>query len=325
MKRREFITFLGGAAAAWPLTALAQQSGQLRQVGFLYPGPQAAAPSRVANFLTGLEAGGLPSEKVTIVPRVTGGDPALLEPMATELVARKVDLIWAIGPSAVRAAHAATTSIPIVAGDLESDPISTGFIAANRRPGGNVTGVYLDFPDFSKKWLQALKEAVPQISSFGVLWDPATGPHQRHAVEAAAAELGLKVAVLEVHVRNDLDRALQSAVRQGAGGLVALSSPFIGGSTKLLAELALKYRLPAVTLFTDFPRDGGLMAYGPNIQTVNRQEGVMAAKILLGASPAETPIETPTQFKFVLNLKTVKLLGIVIPATTLLRADEVIE
>jgi putative ABC transport system substrate-binding protein len=322
MRRREFISLIAGVAATWPVGTRAQQSGR-RQVGFLYPGPQAAASSRIANFLDGLHAGGLPAEKVTIVPRVTGGDPSLLGPMAVDLTAAKVDLIWAIGPAAVQAAHAATTTIPIVAGDLESDPLGTGFIAAIRRPGGNVTGVYLDFPDFSKKWLQALKEAVPQISSVGVLWDSATGPHQRRAVEAAAAELSLKVTILEV--RDDLDRALQSAVRQDVGGLVALSSPFIGGNTKQLADLSLKYRLPAVTLFPEFPRDGGLMAYGPNIQSVNRQQGVMAAKILLGASPAETPVETPVRFEFVLNLKTAKSLGIVIPASTLLRADEVIE
>jgi putative ABC transport system substrate-binding protein len=323
MRRREFITFVGGAAA-WPLAARAQQSGR-QQIGFLYPGPQAAATSRIASFLSGLHAGGLPAEKVMIVPRITGGDPTLLGPMAADLAANKVDLIWTIGPAAAQAAHAATTTIPILSSDLESDPLGTGFIAAIRRPGGNVTGVFLDFPDFSKKWLQALKEAVPQIASVGVLWDSTTGPYQRRAVESAAAELGLKVAILEVGVRDDFDRALQSAIRQDVGGLVALSSPFIGGNIKQLADLSLKYHLPAVTLFTDFPRNGGLMAYGPNIQSINRQDGVMAAKILLGASPAETPIETPIRFEFVLNLKTAKSLGIVIPASTLLRADEVIE
>jgi putative ABC transport system substrate-binding protein len=326
MRRRDFVALaVGGVVSAWPRTALSQQSGQMRKVGFLYPGPQTGAPSRVASFVSGLQSGGLPAEQVTIVPRVTGGDAALLGPMAADLVANKVDLIYAAGPEAVRAAHEATTNIPIVAGDLESDPLSTGFISANRRPGGNVTGVYLDFPDFSKKWLQALKDAVPQISTVAVLWDPTTGRHQRQAVEAAAAELSLKVTVSEVRVRDDVERALQSAVSQGASGLVALSSPFIGGNTKLLADLALKYRLPAVTLFTDFAREGGLMAYGPNIKTVLRQEGVIAARILLGAKPAETPIETPTRFEFVLNLKTAKLLGLVIPASTLLRADEVIE
>jgi putative ABC transport system substrate-binding protein len=170
----------------------------MRQVGFLYPGPQTVAPSRVASFMSGLQSGGSPAEQVTIVLRVTDGDDALLGPMAADLVADKVDLIFAIGPAAVRAARAATTNIPIVAGDLESDPLGTGFITANRRPGGNVTGVYLDFPDFSKKWLQALKETVPQISTVAVLWDPTTGRHQRQAVEAAAAELSLRVTVSEV-------------------------------------------------------------------------------------------------------------------------------
>jgi putative ABC transport system substrate-binding protein len=325
MRRRDFIKVIAGSAATWPLVARAQQAGRMRQVGFLYPGPQSVAPSRITSFLSGLQAGGLPAEQVTIVSRVTDGDPALLEPMTADLIDRKVDLIFAISPAAIRAARAATTNIPIVAGDLESDPVGSGFIAANRRPGGNITGVFLDFPDFSKKWLEALKEAVPQISTVALLWEPTTGSNQRQAVEAAAAQFGLKVSVLEVRTRDDVERALQSAVGQGAGGLVALSSPFIAGNTKLLADLALKYRLPAVTLFSEFPRDGGLMAYGPNIQAVMRQEGVLAAKILLGASPAETPIETPTRFEFVLNLRTAKLLGIVIPASTLLRADEVIE
>ncbi len=154
MKRREFIALLGGAAVAWPSTAHAQQSGQLRQVGVLYPGPKSAAAARIVSILSGLEAGGLPSDKLTIVSRATDGDPALLQPMAAELVDRKVDVIIATGPASVRAVRAASTSIPIVASDLESNPLSTGFIAENRRPGGNVTGVFLDFPDFSKKWLR---------------------------------------------------------------------------------------------------------------------------------------------------------------------------
>jgi putative ABC transport system substrate-binding protein len=283
------------------------------------------AAVRVKSILSGLEAGGLTSDKLTIVARVADGDPALLQPMAVELVEHKVDLIVALGPAAVRAARAATTSIPIVTGDLESNALSTGFIAEIRRPGGNVTGVYLDSPDFSKKWLQALKEVIPQNSIVAVLWDSATGRDQRNAVESAAAELNLTLTVLEVRVASDLERAVESAKSQGAGGLIALSSPSVAGNTKLLADLAMKHRLPAITLFAEFTRDGGLMSYGPSIHAVMRQGGVMAAKILLGANPAETPIETPTRFEFVLNLETAKALGIVIPAPTLLRADEVIE
>ena len=212
-----------------------------------------------------------------------------------------------------------------MAGDLESDPIASGFIASNGRPGGNITGVFLDFPDFSNKWLEALKESVPQVSRIAVFWDPATGPIQLRALETAAQTLKLSLAVSEVRERADLEPAFQSAIQQGAGALVMLSSTFIGGNTKLLANLTVMNRLPAITLFTDFPRDGGLMAYGPNLLSYIRQEGIMAARILQGARPDETPIERPTKFEFVLNIRTAELLGISVPASVLLRADEVIE
>jgi putative ABC transport system substrate-binding protein len=323
LKRRELITLLGGAAVAWPLSAGAQQP--TFQVGFLYPGPQSAVPPRIAAYSSGLRAGGIRPEQVSIVARATGGDAALLAPMAADLVARNVDLIEAVSPAAVRAAQAATAAIPIVAGDLESDPVASGFAASVARPGANITGVFLDFPDFSKKWLEALKEAVPQIARAAVFWDPATGPMQRRAVEAAGQTLNLKLAILQVQTREDFESAFQSATQQGAEALLMLSSPVIGANTKLLGGLTLAHRLPAVTLFTDFARDGGLMAYGPNLLGVFRQGGVLAAKILQGAKPAETPIETPTKFEFVLNLKTAAQLGITVPASVLLRADEVIE
>jgi len=325
MRRRDFLSVLGiGAAVGLPLGSQAQpQRG--RRVGILYPGIQASAPARISAFQSGLQAGGLPPEQIEIVPRVTGGNPALLPAMAADLVALKVDLIFGISPSAVRAARAATSSIPIVAGDLESDPIGGGSVASTTRPGGNVTGVFLDFPDFSKKWLEALKEAVPHAASVAVMWDPSTTANQLKAVEAAADALKIKLVVLEVHQLADIEPAFQLAVEKGAGALLLLSSPLLGSRTKLFAELALARRLPAITLFTDFARDGGLMAYGPNLSNFNRQAGVIAAKILLGANPAEMPIENPAKFEFVLNLKTAKLLGLTVPASILLRADEVIE
>ena len=260
-----------------------------------------------------------------LLTRVANGEPALLTPLAAELVARNVNLIFAISPAAVRAVRAATNNIPIVAGDLESDPIASGFVASHPRPGGNITGLFMDFPDFSKKWLEVLKETLPQLSTVAVLWDPATGAYQSNAIEAAAQTLGLKLVRLEVPRPVELEAALQSAAQNDAGAVLMLSSPVIGGNTKLLANSTLKYRLPAITLFTEFARDAGLMAYGPNLLGVFRQEGVMAAKILLGANPAVIPIERPTKFEFVLNLKTAKALGLTIPASVLLRADEVIE
>jgi putative ABC transport system substrate-binding protein len=153
MRRRGFIRLIGGVAAAWPLSARAQQSAKIPHVGFLYPGPLVGAAPRIAPFTSGLQAGGLRvPDQVMVIPGVTDGNAALLAPMATDLVARKVDAILAVGPAAVRTARAATTTIPIVAIDLESDPTDSGFIASYARPGGNITGVFLDFPEFSKKW-----------------------------------------------------------------------------------------------------------------------------------------------------------------------------
>jgi putative ABC transport system substrate-binding protein len=324
MRRREFIAALGGAAIL-SRAARAQQSQSTFQVGFLYPGTEPAAALRVMAFRSGLEAGGLRADQVSMIVRVADGDPRLLDVLAADLVRRKVDLIQATGPMAVHAARAATLTVPIVAGDLESDPIASGFIQSHRRPGGNITGTFLDFPDFSKKWLEALKEAVPQTTTVAIFWDPMTGLAQLKAVEAAAPTLGLKLVVLEVQKPADFEPVFQSATEQHAGALVILSSPLIGGNTKLLADLALRHRLPAVTLFSEFARDGGLMAYGPNLLAYIRQQGVMAAKILKGDRPAELPVETPTRFEFVLNLKTAAVLNIVVPTALRLRADEVIE
>jgi putative ABC transport system substrate-binding protein len=185
--------------------------------------------------------------------------------------------------------------------------------------------VFLDFPEFSKKWLEALKEAVPKISSVAVFWDSSTGATQIRAIEAAAQILNLKLIILEMRGRADVESVFKSATRQGVSALLILSSPFVSANTKLLADQALSHRLPAITLFPHFARDGGLMGYGPNFLGYFRHAGVMVAIILRGADPAETPIDRPTKFEFVLNLKTAAVLGIVIPPETLLRADEVIE
>ena len=324
LKRRDFITLLGGAAT-WPLSVRAQRLEKAFQVGVLYPGVQAAMPSRVASIQSGLRAGGLRTEQFEIVPRTTDGNPAMLAPIAADLVARKVDLICAQSSAALRAVRAVTGSIPIVALDLESSPIDERFIANSARPGGNVTGVFLDFPDFSKKWLEALKEAVPQLTTVAVLWDSAVSPYQVKSVETAAQAHGFTLVLLEVRRPSELEPAFQSIVEKSAGAVVMLPSPLIGSSVKLLANLALKQRLPAVTLFAEFAREGGLMTYGPNLLGEARHQGIIAAKILLGADPGVTPIETPSKFEFVLNLKTANALGLTIPAIVLLRADEVIE
>jgi putative ABC transport system substrate-binding protein len=249
----------------------------------------------------------------------------MLSPLGADLVARKVDLICAQSSTAVRAARALTDRIPIVAIDLETNPIDEGFVASHARPGGNITGVFFDFPDFSKKWLEVLKEAVPQLTAVAVLWDPAVGPYQVTSIKTAAQSLGFTLALVEVRQPSELQSAFESIVQKGAGAVVTLASTVAGSAPKLLADLALKHRLPTITPFTEFARNGGLMAYGPNLLGVVRQQGIMAAKVLLGANPAVTPIERPAKFEFVLNLKTASALGLTIPAVVLLRADEVIE
>jgi putative ABC transport system substrate-binding protein len=324
-RRLAFITLLGGAAAAWPLLARAQSAKPL-QVGFLFPGPQAGVAPRLTSFTSGLQAAGLRvPDQVVVIPSASDGNAALLESMAGDLVARKVDAILVVSPTALRAARAATRTIPIVAIDLESDPTEAGFIASYARPGGNITGVFLDFADFSKKWLEALKEAIPKITSVAVFWDPAIGKTQIRSIEAAARVLDLKLVIMEMRGRADVEPAFKSAAEQGVSALLILSSPFVSASTKLLADQALSHRLPAITLFPHFARDGGLMGYGPNFLGYFRHAGVMVAKILRGADPAETPIDRPAKYEFVLNLKTAAALGIVVPPAILLRADEVIE
>jgi putative tryptophan/tyrosine transport system substrate-binding protein len=324
--RRKFIAAVGGTAFAWPLAAHAQQHPKALQVGFLYPGVETAVPSRVAAVLSGLQAAGLrESDQIAVVVRATGGDPGKLKTMAADLVERKVDVIMPVTSAALRAVIAATATIPIVAGDFESDPVAAGFVASIARPGGNVTGVFLDFPEFSGKWLEFLKQVLPQVTRVAVFWDPTNGTHQLNAIKSAAVVLGITLDTIEVRIPADAEAAFSTVNDRGAGALVMLSSACIGGNTKLFADLALARRLPAVTVFTDFARDGGLMAYGPNLLAYYRQQGVMAGKILQGASPAELPVEAPTKFEFVLNLKTAMQLNLTIPPSILLRADEVIE
>ena len=281
---------------------------------------------RVAAVLSGLQAAGLrESDQIAVVVRATGGDPGKLKTMAADLVERKVDVIMPVTSAALRAVIAATATIPIVAGDFESDPVAAGFVASIARPGGNVTGVFLDFPEFSGKWLEFLKQVLPQVTRVAVFWDPTNGTYQLNAIKSAAVVLGITLDTIEVRIPADAEAAFSTVNDRGAGALVMLSSACIGGNTKLFADLTLARRLPAVTVFTDFARDGGLMAYGPNLLAYYRQQGVMAGKILQGASPAELPVEAPTKFEFVLNLKTAMQLNLTIPPSILLRADEVIE
>jgi ABC-type uncharacterized transport system substrate-binding protein len=325
VKRREFIAGLGGATA-WPFTARAQQMPEVPRVGFVYAGSKAAAAVRIEAILSGLRVSGYaPPKQVEIVARTAEGDPAQIVPLVAEVIRKNVNVFIVNGPVVLHAAHLATRTVPIVALDLETDPVASGVAANLARPGGNITGVFLDFPDFTAKLMEILVESNPKLSRAAVLWDPSTGTVQMESVKKAAEKLNVELDVLKVLRPSDFDTAFPMASQRGAGGMVMLSSPLIAPNVQVLAELALRHRFPAITLFPDFARAGGLLAYGPNLLSLHRLTGVLAGKILHGANPSELPIERPTKFETVLNMRTADALGISIPTSLFLRADEVIQ
>jgi putative ABC transport system substrate-binding protein len=317
---------LVSAAITWPHVARAQQSPGLPKIGFLFPGPEAALPQRITLFLDGLRNAGFDSpSQATLITRATGGDPSRVTPLLAELIASKIDVLVVLGPGTVRAAHAATSTIPIVTFDLESDPVESGFLASFARPGGNITGVFLDFPNFSTVWLQLLKEAVPSLSRLVVLWDPSTATIQTRAVDAAARSVNVAIEVLPVEPPAGLDAVFDEASARHPDGLLLLSSPIMSVYSKQMAELTVKHRLPAISLFANFARSGGLMAYGPDVDELYRKTAAMVAKVLKGARPADLPAERPDRFELVLNMTTARALSLTIPNSLLARADDVIE
>jgi putative tryptophan/tyrosine transport system substrate-binding protein len=325
MKRREFIALLSGTAA-WPFAAGAQQRSMTAKVGILYPGTTGTLPSRLAGLREGLQAAGYREPyNIELVLRAPEGDPNRIGAFAMELAERKVDVMVPVSPAAIEAALAASATIPIVALDLESDPIARGWIKSLSQPGGQVTGMFFDFPEFGKKWLELLKEVLPQLAKIAVLWDPATGPVQMKAVETAGKLMNVELEILEVRGPANLNESIVAAGSKGVDALLMTSSPVFGANPERIAGLTLGLRLPAVSLFPDFARAGGLMAYGVDPVNFWRQGAALIAKVLRGAKPAELPAELPTKFELVINQKTAKSLGIVFPTSILLRADEVIE
>jgi ABC-type uncharacterized transport system substrate-binding protein len=324
-RRREFITLLGGAAA-WPVSAHAQQAKKNRKIGLLHPGQAAVVAARIAAVREGLgESENQRDSGIEVVIRLADGDLSRLPTLATDLVNHRVDAVLAAGPPAVQAASGATTSIPVIAIDLESDPVASGLVASLARPGGNVTGVFLDFPDFSAKCLQMLVESISALTGVAILWDPTAGSLQLKSVEAAAQGLDIRVQVFEARRMADIAEAFYAVDRSRIQGLLVLSSPLFGGNPQLIADLAMRRNVPTISLFPDVAREGGLLAYGPDIQALYRQAGAIARKVLNGAKAAELPAERPTRFQLVANLKTARLFGITLPPSILLRADEVIE
>ncbi len=297
----------------------------MRVVGVLHPdpGPRAAIPDNARQVLRDL--GYVDGKNITFEVRFADGKPETFPGLAAELVHRKVDVLLTIGPAALRAARGATIAIPIVAYDLESDPVQAGFARSLAQPGGNVTGFFLDQPSLAGKWLELIREAVPGTRRIAVLVDTTTGPWQLASIKRVAENLGIELQVLEIRNSGELDQTLGAGFKGGSLALVQLSSPLFNTRAKQIAEFTMEHRLPAISMFRRFADAGGLMSYGPNQVEYSKRPAVYVDKILKGAKPADLPIEQPTKFDYVINLKTAKRLGLTIPQSLLLRADEVIQ
>jgi putative ABC transport system substrate-binding protein len=251
--------------------------------------------------------------------------PESLPQAAADLVRRKVNAIFAATPGAVATVSKATTSIPVVALDLESDPVAKGYVQSVARPGGNLTGMFLDIPELSGKQLGLLKEIVPRLSRIAIFGIPGLNAPQFEAMKTAARAARVEVEVLEVRVADDFHGAMETArVRHIEAGIL-LSSPLVFTSSKLIGELALAKRLPLISLFDEFPRNGGLIAYGPNLTDIFRRCGEYVGKVLHGARPSELPLQRPERFDLVINLKTATAIGVDLPPRIQQLADQVIE
>jgi putative ABC transport system substrate-binding protein len=323
MKRRDFISLLGGAAATWPIAAGAQQPA-MPVIGWLYGVSAAGWADRTEGFRRGLaEAGFVDGRNVGIEYHWAEDQYDRLPAMAADLVARKVAVIAAGGQAAL-AAIGATRSIPIVF-TAGTDPIAFGLVASLNRPGGNATGVTTFSAELAPKRLELLRELLPAAGGIALLVGPATEQRDIEEVQAAARRLGLTLIVVRAGSENEVERALAAAVQQRAAALIVGTDEFLSGWTGQIAALALRHGL-----LTSFAQRapvtaGGLMSYGTDAADMYRQAGVYAGRILKGAKPSDLPVVQPTKFELVVNLKTAKAIGLTIPESFLARADEVIE
>ena len=326
MRRREFITLLGGAAAAWPLAARAQQQAKVARIGYLGLGPASATLSRVEALRAGLrDLGWVEGKNIVIEFRWADGVQQLPE-LAAELVRMNVDVIFAPTSTMVEPARQATKTIPIVFSN-HADPIGSGHVASLPRPGGNITGLTDQTSDIDAKAMEMLKEVVPQATRIGVLWNPTT-PSQvpgLQAVKTAGERLALTLHIVPAAAADDFDAAFASMARENVGGVFVMPAPVTITQRARLAELALKHRLPAMFGSKENVEAGGLMSYAADRIDLARRAALYIDKILKGANPADLPVEQASKFQLVINLKTAKALGLEIPPTLLARADEVIE
>jgi putative tryptophan/tyrosine transport system substrate-binding protein len=307
------------------LAADAQPAGRkVPRIGYFWPNdPLSKTSPRLEVFRQGLhDLGWVEGENVAIEYRWGEGRTERFRDLAVELVRLDVSVIATFGDHAAHAAQQATTTIPIVA--MTDNLVETGLVASLARPGGNITGVTIIAPELSAKRLELLKEVVPQVSRVTALWDPSTGRPQVQALEVAAQSLAMQLQVLEVRGADEIARAFDAMQRWGAEALNVLASPLLHAQRQTIIEHAATHRLPAIYQWRESAEDGGLMSYGPILLELLRRHGVLVGKILQGAQPRELPVEQPTRFELVINLKTAQALGITMPSTLLFQASEVI-
>ena len=329
MKRREFIAALGGAAAMWPLAARAQQPERMRRIGVLMgiaaddPGGQA----RLAAFRQGLQQlGWTEGGNSSLDIRWGAGNAERNRKHAAELIASGPDVILAHSSAAVAPLLQETSSIPIVF-TVVADPVGAGYVASLARPGGNVTGFTNFEYSIGGKWLELLSEIAPQVKRVAVLRETATaaGPGQFAAIQSLAPSRGVELRPIDLRTADQIDRDITTFAQSSNGGLIVTGSASAGVHRKLITALAARHKLPATYANRFFLDDGGLLSYGPNFVDQLRRAATYVDRILRGEKPADLPVQAPTKYELVINLKTARSLGIEIPPTLLARADEVIE
>jgi putative ABC transport system substrate-binding protein len=330
MRRREFVTLIGSAAAAWPLAARAQQAHRIRRIGLLMNLSEndVEAQRLITAFRKGLaQLGWTDGRNLRIDDRWAGGDVGQITTYATELVELSPDIIVGYGTPVVVALQQRTRSIPIVFLSV-TDPVGQGLVASLAHPGGNITGFSVFEISLGTKWIETLNQIAPGLKRVMAVYNPKTAPYYSlylRAIEQAAASFAVEPIGHEVHSDTDIERAISTLAREPGGGLIVMPDTFNMVHRQTTIELAARHRLPAIYYFPFFAREGGLISYGPDEIDMFRRSAGYVDRILKGEKLTDLPVQAPTKYDLVINLKTAKALGLSVPPTLIARADEVIE